>query len=59
MTASDIPWDQILPALQHNLNNSKNSVLGRSPNEVVYRFKPRNPLSVDYWNGSRGTVKAF
>lgn len=46
MTASDIPWDQILPALQHNFNNSKHSVLGRSPNEIVYGFKPRSPLSV-------------
>lgn len=39
------PWINILPALQHNHNNAKSSVLGRSPNEVVYGFKPRDIIS--------------
>ena len=44
---SDSPnWSAILPALQHNLNNSLSEVLGKSPNEVVLGFKPRTPIDM-------------
>jgi hypothetical protein len=39
-TNHEIPWVDILPALQHNLNNSFAVAIGRSPNELVYGFKP-------------------
>ncbi|KAI1178547.1 hypothetical protein F4777DRAFT_575789 [Nemania sp. FL0916] len=39
-------WVNLIPALQHNFNNSKHSVTGRSTNEVVYGFKPRSTLSL-------------
>ncbi|KAL0938012.1 uncharacterized protein CTRU02_207743 [Colletotrichum truncatum] len=42
----ETPWPEVLPALQHNLNNSYTATIGRSPNEVVYGFKPRSTLDV-------------
>jgi hypothetical protein len=45
-TDPETPWPSILPALQHRLNNSLSSVLGRTPNEVVLGFKPRAPIDM-------------
>jgi hypothetical protein len=42
----DIPWTQVLPALQHHLNNTLAITIGRSPNELVMGFKPRSILDV-------------
>ena len=36
----------LLPALQHNLNNSLSEVLGKSPNKVVLGFKPRTLVDI-------------
>jgi hypothetical protein len=47
------PWPALLTALQHNLNNSPAATLGRSPNEVVYGFKPRSVL--DTITAKKGT----
>jgi RNase H-like domain found in reverse transcriptase/Reverse transcriptase (RNA-dependent DNA polymerase)/Integrase zinc binding domain/Chromo (CHRromatin Organisation MOdifier) domain len=43
---NETPWPSLLPALQHNLNNSLSSVLGRTPNEVALGFKPRAPIDM-------------
>jgi hypothetical protein len=47
------PWPDLLPALQHNLNNTLAITIGKSPNELVYGFKPRSVL--DIINAKRGT----
>lgn len=45
-TASDEPWIHIIPSLQHNMNNAKSSVTGRTPNEMTLGFRPSSVLSV-------------
>lgn len=39
-------WPALLPALQHLLNNTLAITIGRSPNELVYGFKPRSVLDI-------------
>lgn len=43
---SDIPWMEIMPALQFSLNNMVSSPIGRSPNELTLGFKPLGPLDL-------------
>ena len=38
----DVPWTDVLIALQHRMNNSLAVTVGRSPNELVLGFKPRS-----------------
>jgi hypothetical protein len=45
-TNHNLSWVEMLPALQHHLNNSKAEVIGCSPNELVYGFKPLSVLDV-------------
>lgn len=42
----DLPWVNILPALQHKLNNSYSAPIGRAPNELVLGFKPRSAIDI-------------
>lgn len=39
ISTSEVPWPDIIPALQFQLNNRKNQS-GSSPNELVLGFKP-------------------
>lgn len=39
-TSPSPSWVDMLPALQHHLNNAYTEAIGRSPNELVYGFKP-------------------
>lgn len=50
-TATDylIPWTDLLPSLQHHLNNTLAVTVGRSPNEALFGVKPRSIL--DMMNG--------
>jgi hypothetical protein len=41
----DVAWVDLLPAIQHNLNNAYAEAIGRSPNELVYGFKPNSTLN--------------
>jgi transposase InsO family protein len=36
----EVAWVDLLPAIQHNLNNAHSDAIGRSPNELVYGLKP-------------------
>ena len=45
-TCPDIPWSNMLPALQHTFNNTLAASIGRSPNEVTLGFKPRTVLDI-------------
>ncbi|KAH6603966.1 hypothetical protein Trco_007412 [Trichoderma cornu-damae] len=37
---SDVPWPEIIPALQFALNNAYSTPIGRTPNELTLGFKP-------------------
>ena len=45
-------WPVILPRLQAVLNNSTSASTGKSPNEVIYGFKLREPLDLAVDNTS-------
>ena len=39
-------WPLTIPAIQSNYNNSVSAPLGKSPNEVAYRFSPNHALDL-------------
>jgi hypothetical protein len=41
-TDPETTWVEILPALQHHLNNADTATIGRSPNELLYGFRPNS-----------------
>jgi hypothetical protein len=43
---SKLTWVEILPALQHDLNNTYSRVIGTSPNELLMGFKPSSALDL-------------
>ena len=54
IATSDIPWPNVIPALQFHLNSSRN-MTGLSPNELTLGFKPNGVLDVvklDHWKKS-------
>ena len=44
--SEDTEWTKFLPILQRSLNNSPNTATTKSPNEILYGFKVREPTSV-------------
>jgi hypothetical protein len=36
----------MLPAIQHNINNAHSDAIGRSPNELLYGFKPNTAINL-------------
>ncbi|SLM33892.1 reverse partial [Lasallia pustulata] len=41
----DTPWPECIVPLQATLNNSINSTIGKTPTELMYGFKVKEPLS--------------
>ncbi|KAK3947094.1 hypothetical protein QBC32DRAFT_200357, partial [Pseudoneurospora amorphoporcata] len=42
----DIPWPNVLPIMQYNMNNSLSTLVGITPNELVLGFKPNTALDL-------------
>ncbi len=55
----DVPWIDILTALQHQMNNSLAVTIGRSPNELTLGFKPRSITDLVTGNESAVTSIAL
>ena len=46
IASSDIPWTDVIPALQFSLNNALSKPIKVSSNKLVLGFKPKDVLTV-------------
>lgn len=54
-----MPWTDVLPALQHNLNLAHAEAIGRSPLQVVYGFKPESAADLLFAHNDRQDIEAL